>query len=137
MTLNWQECKKHLHQVRPDQNKVKSLQKMCSVRQRMIAAIPIDEETASLLVADYYEIMKELLTALLLQQGFKSANHECLITFFEHTHSSYVYEIKMLRQLKDIRNRVLYDGLFVRKEYLIRNQLEFNHLIKLLHHHLG
>ena len=35
------------------------------------------------LVSEYYEVIKELLIALLLKQGLKSYNHECLISFFK------------------------------------------------------
>ena len=33
------------------------------------------------IVEQYYEIIKELLTALLLKKGLKSENHECLISY--------------------------------------------------------
>ncbi len=93
----------------------------------------IDNETASVVAADYYEIIKELLTALLLKNGLKSQNHECLVSFFKSKFPEYEYEAKVIHQLKDIRNRVSYDGIFVRKDYIERNKLEFEGIIKLLH----
>jgi len=79
--------------------------------------IKIDQETASVIASDYYEIIKELLTALLLKNHLKSDNHECLISFFKQNFPEYEYEAKIIHQLKNIRNRVSYDGIFVKKDY--------------------
>ena len=90
-----------------------------------------DDETASIIATDYYEVIKELLTALLLKNGLKSENHECLISFFKNNYD-FDYETNILRQLKNVRNRASYDGVFVKKEYVDTNKLEFHHIIKLL-----
>lgn len=81
---------------------------MCDVRLRVIKQIELDTETASIIATDYYEVVKELLTALLLQKGLKSKNHECLISFFKHYYPT--YEINVIHQLKNVRNRISYDG---------------------------
>ncbi|MBU0667375.1 MAG: hypothetical protein KKC26_08485 [Nanoarchaeota archaeon] len=105
---------------------------MCNVRLKVLKDIKLDEETASIIATDYYEVIKELLTALLLKNGLKSNNHECLISFFKKEFSNYEYETNIMHQLKDVRNRVSYDGVFVKKEYINSNRLEFEHIIKLL-----
>jgi len=105
---------------------------MCKARQKIIENSNIDEETASIIASDYYEIIKELLIALLLKYGLKSFNHECLISFFKKEHPEYEYEARVIHQLKEVRNRATYDGVFVKKEYLLNNKLEFKHIIKLL-----
>ena len=124
--------KEHIRTVEKDKEKIKSIRKMCSIRQRILKTIKIDSETASVVTEDYYEIIKELLIALLLAHGFKSDNHECLISFLKKEYASNEYEIGVIHELKNIRNRITYDGIFVEKEYLNKNKLEFEHIIDLL-----
>lgn len=40
--------------------------------------------------------------------------------------------MKLIHELKNVRNRISYDGIFVDKIYLNRNKLEFEHIIKIL-----
>ena len=131
--MNWCIClKEHIKKVEPDGERIESIKRMCNIRLKVIKNIEIDDETASIIAADYYEIIKELLTALLFKNGLKSDNHECLISFFKNKFPRYEYEAKMMHQLKNVRNRVSYDGVFVKKDYININQLEFEHIIDLL-----
>jgi len=131
--MNWNIClQEHIKKVQPDKEKIKSIQKMCKIRLRVIKDIKLDKETASIIATDYYEVIKELLIALLLKNGLKSDNHECLVSFFKNNHPQYEYEVTTIHKLKDVRNRVSYDGIFVKKDYISTNKLEFEHIIKLL-----
>ena len=130
--MSWEECKNHLRTVDKDIQKANSILRMCKVRLRVLQQIALDEETASILAEDYYEIIKELLTALLLLKGLKSDNHECLLSYFKKSYPDKEYELSILYELKKARNSVSYEGLFLRKEYIERNKLEFLHIIKFL-----
>jgi len=117
--MNWQQClEDHIKKVNPDNEKIKSIIRMCDIRLKILKQIRIDKETASVIASDYYEVIKELLTALLLKNHLKSDNHECLISFFKQNFLEYEYEANIIHQLKDIRNRVSYDGVFVKKNIL-------------------
>ena len=117
--MNFEVCEReHLKSVSPDAEKIASIRKMCAARQRLIKKAEIDNETAPIIAADYYEIIKELLVALLLKSGLKSDNHECLISFFKENHPVYGYEAGAIHQLKDARNRATYDGVFVKSSTL-------------------
>ncbi len=131
--ISWDICKKeYIRQISIDKDKINSILKMCDVRLRFIKRQKIDGETASLVAEDYYEIIKELLTALLLKNGLKSDNHECLISYFKENYPNHEYETNKIYELKNIRNRITYDGIFVEKEYPIKNKLEFEYIINLL-----
>ena len=131
--MSWSDCQAtHIKQVEADDEKIKSMRKMCAVRLKVTKAVKLDEETASIIAADYYEVIKELLTALLLKNGLKSDNHECLIAFFNHKFPEYEYETKIIYQLKEVRNKVSYNGIFVKKGYIEMNKLEFEYIIGLL-----
>lgn len=131
--MSWETCKnEHIQNVQVDKEKIESIKRMCSIRQKIIPQIKLDDDTASVIATDYYEIIKELLVALMLKNKMKSDNHECLIAFFKHKFPKYEYEVNTIYQLKEVRNRVSYDGVFVKKEYVLMNQLEFENIIKIL-----
>ncbi|MFH1506752.1 MAG: hypothetical protein ABIE94_07270 [archaeon] len=131
--MDWNIClRKHIKKVQQDMDKIKSIREMCDVRLEILKETKLTDKRASVIASDYYEIIKELLTALLLKNGMKSDNHECLISFFKNNFPKYEYETKIMHQLKDVRNRASYDGVFVKKDYVEKNKLEFEHIIKLL-----
>jgi len=81
-TMDFEICKKeHLREVEPDPAKIKSILKVADARLKAMKKV---KETASIITEDYYEVIKELLVALLLKNGLKSDNHECLISFFKN-----------------------------------------------------
>ena len=131
--MDWKICEKyHIKKISVDKDKINSMLKMCSVRMKFVKKQKINNEIASIIAENYYEIVKELLTALLLKKGLKSDNHECLISYLKENYPNYEYEINLIYELKNIRNRISYDGLFVDKDYLIKNKLEFENIIKIL-----
>lgn len=131
--IDFERCKKEfIRSVEVDLDKIKAIIKMTRLELKIIDKIEVSADTASKLAKDYYEIIKELLTALLLSHGLKSSNHECLISFFKSEYPTYEYEAGIVHELKDIRNRVSYDGYFVDENYVIKNKMEFKHIIVLL-----
>ena len=131
--MKWDLCKKdYIKKVDHDIDKMNSIIRMCKAREKLIVKAEIDDETAPVIASDYYEIIKELLIVLLLKYKMKSSNHECLISFFKEKYPKYEYEAKLIHQLKNVRNRAMYDGVFVKKEYVLNNRLEFEHIIEIL-----
>ena len=131
--MNWEKCQKEfIRKAGADIDKIKSILKMAGIELSIIKNIPINDDSASKLAKDYYEIIKELMAALLLSYGFKSENHECLISFIKQKYPQHEYEVGAIHDLKNIRNRISYDGFFVRKDYLENNKLELEHIIDLL-----
>ncbi len=131
--MSWEQCQReHIRKVEVDVERINSILKMCSVRLRVATDIKLDNETASIIAEDFYEIIKELLTAVLLFAGFKSDNHECLIAFFKKSYPEKEYEACIIYELKRIRNKINYEGFFIEKNYIEKNKLEFLHIIQFL-----
>ena len=104
--MGWEQCRKEfIRSVGVDTEKNISILRMCAVRGKVVNSIVLDSETASIIAEDYYEIIKELLTALLLLEGLKSDNHECLIAFFKQQYPQKEYEWGIIFELKKIRNK--------------------------------
>jgi len=131
--MPFEECiNNHLKKVVKDENQINSLLKISNARVKAIKQININDETASIVLEGYYEAIKELLSAYLLKQGLKSDNHECLIAVFRNKFPNYDYESDFIYNIKELRNKINYNGLFIKKSYLNRNLLEINHILKLL-----
>ncbi|MBU2638961.1 MAG: hypothetical protein KJ955_08365 [Nanoarchaeota archaeon] len=131
--MPWELClKEHIKSIEPDIEKARALLKMASLRHEFWSSIKFDKKYTSIAVDGYYEVIKELLTALLYIEGYKSDNHECLISFLKKRYPKMEYEIGIIYQLKGIRNSIGYRGTIVRNEYLEHNKLEFEHIIKTL-----
>jgi len=123
--------KEHIYSVEVDLDRVNSLLKMAHIELDIIDSIELNSLSASKIAKDYYDVMKDLLIALLLSKGLKSKNHECLLSYFAHNYN-YDFELQILRELKFIRNRISYDGFFVDEDYVSKNKLEFKHMYELL-----
>lgn len=131
--MDIERCRKEfMRKVQVDTEKISSILKMCQIELDIISGIKITGNSASKLAKDYYEVIKELLTALLLSHGLKSSNHECLVSFFKANYPKFEYEAGLIHELKNIRNRVSYDGYFISSDYILKNKAEFIHIINLL-----
>jgi hypothetical protein len=77
-------------------------------------------------VREYYEALRELMSAIALMDGFTvkgEGAHLALISYFERTYSQMsVDDIALLKRLHDLRNQVSYDGKFVSPGFLLRNE---------------
>lgn len=131
--MSWERCEtEFIERVECDIDKINAILKMSKVRLHFFQKQEADEETATLITEGYYDVIKELLIALLLKDGLKSKNHECLISYFKKKYPQHEYETQCIAELKTIRNRITYDGDFIKKEYLEKNRLEFEHIISLI-----
>lgn len=74
--FSWDRCRQeYVKSVDVDTDKIASIIKMSKVRLRFLQKQEADKETASIITEGYYDVIKELLIALLLRAGLKSANH--------------------------------------------------------------
>jgi len=58
----------------------------------------------SLFLEGYYEILKELTTAIIAIDGWKALNHECLFTYLKEKKQELEIDFTYLAELKDLRN---------------------------------
>ncbi len=125
-----------LIEITADKEKAKSMIKMANTRQEMISAID-DSKYPSLVVEGYYEVIKELMSSILLLGGYKTKGegaHKTLIDYIEKAHKKEFLqsEIYFLDELRKIRNKINYDGFFVKADYLIRNKKKILEIISKL-----
>ena|SRR3989338_9111087 len=131
--MDWSKClNEFIMDVELDNDKIESLKDTAKARIRFISSIKISEDNVSFIVENYYEVIKELLTAILLKSKMKSSNHQCLISFFYNQYKEYEEESNIILQMSYLRNRLTYYGELIPYKYYERYKLEFKHIIQLL-----
>ncbi|MFZ3058704.1 MAG: hypothetical protein WA102_03100 [Candidatus Methanoperedens sp.] len=119
----------------PDREKAKSILKMVETTMEMISAIDSRKYPSNVL-KEYYEVIRELITVILLLDGYKTQGegaHKKLIEYLEKNYPEFKgHEISLLDDLRLTRNRIAYNGFFVTDEYLERKMKEILAIIEKL-----
>ena len=131
--MNWKACERNfIRKVEVDLEKVESLKKMAKMRLRRARKTEVISENISFIVEDYYEVVKELLVAYLLNDGFRSKNHQCLISYFVRENPELEREGVLIRQMSFFRNRLGYYGEKIPEEFYNNKKKEFESLVGIL-----
>jgi len=121
-----------LIKITSDKERAISILKMISLLEERIKT-QNKSKMAVLIVSDYYEIIKELITAILLVDGYKTLNHKDLIDYLKERYSQFdANEISILDDLRILRNRITYEGFLIEASYLNRNESLFKNIINKL-----
>jgi len=131
--MNWKECEeKFIRKVEIDNKRIESLLEKTDLRLKRARNTKLDEKTVSLIVEDYYEIIKELLVAFLLKNGLRSSNHQCLISYFYRKNPNYEKQAFLISQMSFFRNRLDYYGESIPLEFYNKNKEEFEKIIRII-----
>ncbi|MBW6461467.1 MAG: NUDIX domain-containing protein [DPANN group archaeon] len=125
--------KNRLIKITPDKEKAKSLMNMATKRQEMMSTLN-SSKYPSLIVERYYEIITELISSILMLDGYKikcDGAHKALIEYIGDTYNTKFQksDIYFLDELRLIRNKINYNGFFVKTDYLTRNEKNINEII--------
>ena len=131
--MDWDECKKSfIRKKEVDNEKINSMVKTAFKRFNFISSIEVNKDNVSFVVEDYYEIIKELLASLLLQNGLRSKNHQCLITYFYKTYPNYEFEANLILRMSYLRNRLDYYGELIDINFYKKYSKDFVSIINLI-----
>ncbi|MFH1972049.1 MAG: hypothetical protein ABIJ18_01070 [archaeon] len=121
-----------LIKITPDKERVKSILEMVILRQKRID-MNKGEEFSTLLVEDYYEIIKELATATINLDGYKTLSHKILFDYLQENYKEFeLSETEFMQDIRKTRNKVVYEGFFIKPIYLDRNKIIIELIIKKL-----
>ena len=85
------------------------------------------------IIEEYYEIIKELITALMYSEGLKTLSHKALIRYLDENYKEFDRgEIILTDELRKLRNDITYYGKRVSEEFLINNEEKIRNVIKKL-----
>ncbi len=129
--FEWDENSGQVTRISVDKEKARALLKLVEMRERDLAKK--NDEFVTLIVEGYYEIVKELITAIMAVDGWKTLSHELLIgylaRFYKEFESSETY---LIDQLRKTRNEIAYRGLMIQPDYLKRNRKNILEIISKL-----
>lgn len=115
--------------IEKDIERARSLVKLSNLRYTKIKIFDMKKE-APLIIESYYEICKELLTAILFTQGLKTLSHKELVDYSKNYLTTEEFEI--LDQLRKKRNKIVYYGVFIDEFYIQSNRDKFEKIIEKL-----
>ena len=86
----------------------------------------------SLFIEGYYEIIKELIVAILAIDGWKCSNHDCLFQYVAEKKPELELDFEYLAELRKLRNKIDYHGTKVSTNLWEQNKLKIQVTIKAL-----
>lgn len=131
--MDWGKCKQQfIRTVTPDEEKINSMLDTINKRKEFVENQQVNDNNVSFIIEGYYELIKELLAALLLKNGLKSKNHQCLISYFYRKHSNREFEANLISEMSYLRNRLNYYGEAVDISFYNKNKKEIIKIIQFL-----
>ena len=131
--MAWGECERNfIRKVEIDFERVTSIKKKALQRLQRARNTEVNFENISFVVEDYYEVIKELLVAYLLNNGMRSKNHQCLISYFYKQNPDFEREVVLISQMSFFRNRLTYYGDDIPMEFYETHKDDFEDIIKLI-----
>ena len=114
---------KMMHKVFPDREKAKSIFNLALAREKSILLLKTD--FTNRIVENYYEVIKEIASALLLLKGVKFTGenaHKEIIDSLSKNAGFSESDISILQDLRIRRNNSLYEGKPINPSYLENNE---------------
>ena len=120
-----------LRKIFPDKEKAKSIFRMALEREKSVSKLDHTIFT-TIATENYYEIIKELATAILLLSGIKATGedaHNEILDRLEKYANFNSEEISIIQDLRLKRNKSMYEGKQISPSYLENNK---NALLKII-----
>src|SRR3989344_8828160 len=111
------------------------LLKLTIHRQQFWKEANLENKYPTLYLEGHYEIIKELCTAILMLEGWKALNHECLFAYLK-TKKDLELDFEYILELKDTRNDIDYRGIMISKDIWKNNHLKIKLTISQLKYYL-
>lgn len=90
------------------------------------------DEKVPLIVEAYWEIIKQLITAALTLNGYKSYSQECLVSHLQEFYDFSEAELDLIDELRKLRNDIDYRGRYLKMDYLNRKEDKIEGIISKL-----
>lgn len=126
--------------IKPDAIRAADLVRTAELRAAAIELLPIGP-FSTIIAEGRYEIIKELITALMLLDGWMTLSHESLIRYLAENYVEFTdEELDFLDGFRKLRNDIGYRGQQVAPEFLKRHEEIISEITEKLtalisHHH--
>ncbi len=120
-----------IFRISKDRERAKDLIEMAEERVEMLRLIPKDK--AYKIVEEHYEIIKEMLTAIMYLDGYKTLSHIKLIEYFSENYKKLdSNQIRLIDTLRKYRNGIVYYGKKISRDFLRNNEDDIKEIAKTL-----
>ena len=124
-----------LIRITPNKEKAQSILKMVDTTIEMIKVIDVVKFSSNV-TKEYYDVIRELISVVLLLDGYTTYGKEAHKKLVEYLRNNYKefneYEISLIDDLRIKRNKIAYDGFFVDKGYIERKIKDIQEIIEKL-----
>jgi hypothetical protein len=120
-----------IFKISRNKERAKDLFEMANERLELLKLIPKDK--AYKIIEEYYEIIKELLTAIMYLDGYKTLSHIKLIEYFSSHYKQLEHkDIQLINTLRKFRIGIVYYGRKISIDFLVNNEEDIRRIIKTL-----
>lgn len=121
-----------IFRISKDMTRAGDLVKMADERMKDIITV-LPKDKAYKIIEEYYEILVQLMTAIMYADGFKTLSHVSLIRYIEDNHKELSRaEIELIDQLRKFRHGTVYYGKKISESFLINNENSLKKIISAL-----
>ena len=124
-----------LIKITPNKEKALSILKMVDTTIEMIKVIDAGKFSSNV-TKEYYDVIRELISVILLLDGYKTYGegaHKRLIEYIQSNYKEFNgYEISLIDDLRITMNKISYDGFFLDKDYIDRKNNDIQDIINKL-----
>jgi len=120
-----------IFRISKDKDRANDLFEMAKERLELIKLIPKDKTFK--IIEEYYEIIKELLTAVMYIDGYKTLSHIKLIEYFSSNYRELdEKELKLVDMLRKYRIGVVYYGRKISHEFIVNKENDIKKIVRTL-----
>ena len=117
--------------ISPDFPRAKDLIAIAKDRIEIIKILPKDKVYK--IIEEYYEIILELITAIMYCDGYKTLSHKSAIEYLSGKYNEVnEKQIGLIDSLRKSRHGIVYYGKMITKEFLINNEADIKKVIEIL-----
>lgn len=120
--------------ISPDIEKAKSIMNLASSREKFVKTIDLNK-FSTIIAENYYEIIKELVNAIFLIDGLKTTGenaHKDMIDYLLNYNEFNEEEVFIVQDLRIKRNKSLYEGKMINKDYISLKRKKIDKIIEKL-----
>lgn len=116
----------------PDIQLAKSLVGMSDNQLEVVGRLEIDDKSASTIMSNLYEALREIVEAACAKKGYKVYSHEAFTYFLKESGEELI--AKKFDRLRIIRNNIHYYGKPAEKESVLADKSDIIKIISFLKH---
>lgn len=125
----------NLIRITPNKEKANSILQMVETTLELIKQINRNAFPSNI-TKEYYDVIRELISIILLLDGYKAIGegaHKRQIEYLESNYKEFNQsEIIIIDDIRIKRNKIAYDGFFIKKEYIENKLADINKIINKL-----